>query len=85
MTDAGALLRGPPACGGPEPSYRPFPEESKGIDIGSYTTNSSKIRRDLGWQPTVDFEEGIRRTVAWFRREWRHYLPEKAALSHTTP
>ncbi len=72
------------ACGGPEPSYRPFPEESKNIDIGSYTTDSSKIRRDLGWQPTVDFEEGIRRTVGWFRGEWSHYLPGTAALSQTT-
>jgi UDP-glucose 4-epimerase len=73
------------ATGGPEPVYTPFPEERKTIDIGSYTTDSSKIRRDLGWQPVVDFEEGIRRTVEYFRAEWEHYLPQRAAASHTIP
>ena len=71
--------------GAPPPVYRPFPEDRKTIDIGSYTTDSSKIRRDLGWRAAVDFEEGLRRTVAYFKKDWRHYLPEAAALSQTIP
>ena len=71
--------------GAPAPSYRPFPEERKRIDIGSYTTDSSKIRRDLGWQPAVGFDEGIARTVAYFRKEWRHYLPGHATVPQTIP
>jgi dTDP-glucose 4,6-dehydratase len=27
----------------------------------------SKARKVLGWEPTVTLEEGLRRTVAWFR------------------
>lgn len=70
-------------CGSPAPSFRPFPESRKRIDIGSYTTDSSKIRNELGWQPKVDFDDGIRRTVAYFRGEWRHYLPGCATTAHT--
>jgi dTDP-glucose 4,6-dehydratase len=37
-----------------------------------YAIDASKIRRDLGWQPSVTFEEGIARTVDWYlhRRDW---------------
>ena len=32
-----------------------------------YAIDSSKIKRELGWEPTVSFEEGMRRTVAWYQ------------------
>ena len=37
-----------------------------------YSLDSSKLRRALDWQPEVNFEEGIRRTVAWYQAngEW---------------
>jgi dTDP-glucose 4,6-dehydratase len=54
-----------------------------------YAINSSKITTELGWQPTVRFEDGLRHTVQWYLensdwvenvrsgsyREWlrRHY------------
>ena len=33
-------------------------------------------RRDLGYEPIVPFDEGWRRTVAWFAEHWapRHAL-----------
>jgi dTDP-glucose 4,6-dehydratase len=31
-----------------------------------YAINASKIRRELGWSPRFDFEEGIRLTVRWY-------------------
>lgn len=31
-----------------------------------YAIDASKIARELGWQPTVSFEEGLRRTVQWY-------------------
>ncbi len=58
----------------PEPVFRPFPEYQKQIDIGSYYTDSTRIRTELGWTPAVRFEEGIRRTVAYYRSELSHYL-----------
>jgi dTDP-glucose 4,6-dehydratase len=32
-----------------------------------YAIDCSKIQRELGWRPTVPFEEGLRDTVAWYR------------------
>jgi dTDP-glucose 4,6-dehydratase len=33
----------------------------------SYRLDSSKIREQLGWRPRVGFDEGLRRTLAWYR------------------
>jgi dTDP-glucose 4,6-dehydratase len=37
-----------------------------------YAIDASKIKRELGWEPQVSFDEGIRRTVDWYlaRRDW---------------
>jgi dTDP-glucose 4,6-dehydratase len=37
-----------------------------------YAIDCGKIRRDLGWAPTVRFEDGLRRTVEWYlaNRTW---------------
>ena len=31
-----------------------------------YAINSAKIRRELGWQPEVAFDSGLRRTIEWY-------------------
>jgi len=31
-----------------------------------YAIDAEKIRRELGWAPTVTFEEGLRQTVQWY-------------------
>src|SRR6185369_5882091 len=37
-----------------------------------YAIDDTKIARELGWQPRVAFEEGIRATVQWYLHnpEW---------------
>jgi dTDP-glucose 4,6-dehydratase len=37
-----------------------------------YAIDASKIKQELGWEPQVSFDEGIRRTVDWYltRRDW---------------
>lgn len=42
-----------------------FVEDRKGHDY-RYAINSSKIKRELGWEPSVTVEEGLRRTIAWY-------------------
>lgn len=53
---------------------RPFPPERKRIDIGSYRADSTRFERDFGWLPHVPFAEGVRRSLAWYRQHWDHYL-----------
>ena len=31
-----------------------------------YAIDSSRIERELGWRPQTSFEEGMRRTIAWY-------------------
>ena len=31
-----------------------------------YAVNNSKIRREIGWTPKVDFTDGIKKTVDWY-------------------
>jgi nucleoside-diphosphate-sugar epimerase len=56
------------------PRYRPFPEERKAIDIGSYYTDSTRIREHLDWSAKVPFSDGIRRTLDYYRDHFDHYL-----------
>lgn len=62
------------AAGGAGVECVPFPEDRKPIDIGSYYSDSSRIRRDLGWQPRTSFAEGVRQTIAFYRRFPEQYL-----------
>ncbi len=39
-------------------------------DFGGKEVTAEKARRELGWSPSVDFEDGLRRTVEWFRQKW---------------
>jgi nucleoside-diphosphate-sugar epimerase len=62
------------AAGGAAVRTCAFPEGRKAIDIGSYYTNCSRIRDELGWEPKVGFTDGIARTLAYYRENLPHYL-----------
>jgi dTDP-glucose 4,6-dehydratase len=56
-------------------------EDRKGHDL-RYSVDITKIRDELGYEPQVPFDEGLRQTVAWYRdnRAWWEPLKAKAAL-----
>lgn len=63
----------------PTPQKRPFPPERKAIDIGSYYSCTERAATILGWMPRVEFQEGLKRTLAYFEEHRDHYLtPERA-------
>lgn len=43
-----------------------FVEDRKGHDA-RYAVDFSKMTRELGWTPQVSFEEGVRRTLEWYK------------------
>jgi len=49
-----------------------------------YSLDISKIRRELGYEPLVKFDEGLAMTVQWYRenRAWWEPLRLRAALDH---
>ena len=43
-----------------------------------YALNSQKIRRELGWEPTIGFDEGLAATVEWFKEHEDWWKPIKS-------
>lgn len=39
-------------------------------DFGGKEISAVKAESDLGWKATVQFEEGLKRTIEWFRSAW---------------
>lgn len=63
-------------CGADETSIEPV-EDRLGHDR-RYSVDWSKIQRELGYEPRVDFEEGLAATVAWYRAHESWWRPLKA-------
>ena len=51
----------------------PFPPERKAIDIGDYYGDYALIRRELAWSPQVSLKDGLRRTLEYYKNNYRHY------------
>jgi dTDP-glucose 4,6-dehydratase len=47
-----------------------------------YLLDSSKLRSELGWEPQVGWEDGLRETVEWYgaNRDWWEPLKERAPV-----
>ena len=45
--------------------------DRKGHDL-RYAIDSRKLQRELGWEPSLQFEEGIEKTVRWYldNQDW---------------
>jgi len=41
-------------------------------DYSGKEVSARKIFNELGWEPRVDFEDGMKRTVAWFKHRYRN-------------
>ncbi|MDQ3897390.1 MAG: GDP-mannose 4,6-dehydratase, partial [Actinomycetota bacterium] len=50
-----------------------------------YLLDSSKIRRELGWEPRIPFEQGLADTVRWYQdnRDWWEPLRDRAPVEET--
>lgn len=60
--------------GGGEYAVCSYPADRKRIDIGDYHADFSRIRAALGWEPRVTLQDGLARTLAYYREHLRHYV-----------
>ena len=62
------LLGNPEGC---SDSLITYVEDRKGHDL-RYAIDSTKLQRELGWEPSLQFEEGIEKTVRWYldNQDW---------------
>ncbi|HZT65600.1 MAG TPA: dTDP-glucose 4,6-dehydratase [Acidimicrobiales bacterium] len=51
-----------------------------------YLLDSTKLRKELGWEPTIGFEEGLADTVTWYvgNRSWWEPLRGRAPVTEET-
>ena len=68
------------AMGADESSIQ-YVEDRKGHDL-RYSVDWTKINRELGYEPQVSFEDGLKETIEWYRnnRAWWEPLKQRAGL-----
>jgi nucleoside-diphosphate-sugar epimerase len=54
-------------AGGGRLRFVPWPQLAEQIETGDFVADITRIRAELRWQPAVALEEGLRRTVAFYR------------------
>lgn len=53
--------------------FTEFTQERKEVEPGDYYTDITKIKRVTGWRPRVSLEEGIARTIEYYRKYKKEY------------
>jgi UDP-glucose 4-epimerase len=51
----------------------PFPEDKKIIDIGDYYGDYSALHELTGWEPRIDLDTGLSRSIDWFSEHRKDY------------
>jgi UDP-glucose 4-epimerase len=63
------------AANGGQGSYaiKEFPADRAQIDIGSFAADDRAFRAATGWWPRIDLDEGLRRSLEWYRPRLADY------------
>ncbi len=46
--------------------FKPWPEIDKKIETGDYISDIQLLKREVGWEPSIGFEEGIKSTIKFY-------------------
>jgi len=57
-------------------TFTAFTKERAEVEPGDYWADITKIGRVVGWEPKISLEEGIRRTIAFYRQYRQYYWIE---------
>jgi len=61
-----------------------FVEDRPGHDQ-RYSLNSSKIKNEFGWSTKINFEDGIRKTIEWYEKNFSYYESISDEILKSTP
>lgn len=61
-----------------------FVEDRPGHDQ-RYSLDSSKIKNELEWSTKINFEEGIRKTIEWYEKNFSYYESISNEILKSTP
>ena len=61
------------AVGSGSYKFVPWPEDRKAIEVGNFFVSYKRIKDELGWEPKTSLEEGLRRTIAFYRERKNDY------------
>jgi dTDP-glucose 4,6-dehydratase len=61
---------------GADESSIEFVEDRKGHDL-RYSVDWTKINRELGFEPRIKFEDGLRETIQWYQNNEKWWKPLK--------
>ena len=67
------------AAGSGRWEFAPFTPEREAQEPGDFYSDISKIRRIAGWEPRTSLAEGLRETVAFYRRHKSRYWSDDGA------
>ncbi len=60
-----------------------FVTDRAGHDL-RYAIDASKIKEELGWEPSIDFDEGFERTIDWYlaNTDWMEHVTSGAYVNY---
>ena len=53
--------------------FAPFSEERKALEPGDFYSDISKIKAAICWQPRTSLEEGLKKTIEYYKRFKQYY------------
>lgn len=53
--------------------YTDFTSERKALEPGDYYANITKIKEAIGWKPETSMEEGIKKTIEFYKKNKKNY------------
>jgi len=62
------------AAGSGSIKHVPWPDERKRIETGDFFVSYAKIKKTLGWSPKTSFEDGLGKTIDFYRGRLREYV-----------
>jgi nucleoside-diphosphate-sugar epimerase len=54
-------------------AFTEFTQERKEVEPGDYYTDISKIKRVVGWEPKTGLDEGLRKTIEFYKKYKKEY------------